>query len=402
MGRSSWVYSLRREALIQVSMEFGLKASGTVEELRKELVVFINQPDQKESVIARLEELEQQYSRAASPLPQGAGGGAPSATDGAGGQNLTVPPLPPPPGPLLSTTTSPPPPPGPTDTTLTTRYVTPAASPLSTPGMLYASVIDTVRRWSLKYDGGKDPIGFIERVEELVEVYGLECNMMPRTMPELLRDGALMWFRNNNQHWHTWAAFRADFLAFFLPPRYFEDLDDDIRKRQQKARESFKDYVIAMQNMMRHANYTRERQLDRIFRNAHVDYQMYIRRKDFTNLDELIKMAEEYEGLRANHPEVSQNHRDNRQQASRRDDRTRQVVHNEQQVRINPRTACRRCGQDGHGFRFCQNPSVLFCWECGQLGIRTRDCCRRRSENSNGPRQQQGVTAAQNQQPLPQ
>ncbi|CAD7011401.1 unnamed protein product [Ceratitis capitata] len=30
----------------------------------------------------------------------------------------------------------------------------------------YATIMDRVRKWGFRYDGGKDPLGFIERVEE--------------------------------------------------------------------------------------------------------------------------------------------------------------------------------------------------------------------------------------------
>ena len=266
----------------------------------------------------------------------------------------------------------------------------------------YSTVIDIVRKWSFRFEGGKDPISFVERVEELAEVYGLNKDLLPRTMPELLKEGALLWYRNNNRQWQTWKGFKDDFLKFFLPPRYFEGLDDEIRRRQQKPRESFKDFVIALQNMMRHAGYSPEQQVDRIFRNCLVDYQMYIRRRDFNSLGELIQMAEDFEVIRSSHPEVSREHQNSRQ-TQHRGDRTHQVVPVvENKAPINPMTACRRCGKEGHYYRFCQNESVLFCWQCGRRGVRTRECCRRIAGNSRGPRQQQGENAARNNQPLPQ
>ncbi|KAI8115687.1 Polyprotein P3 [Lucilia cuprina] len=138
-------------------------------------------------------------------------------------------------------------------------------------------------KWSFRFDGGKDPLSFMERVKEMTEV--------------------------------------QDFLAFFLPPRYFEELGDQIRKRQQKPRETFRNYVIEMQDMMQH---------------------LYIWRNDFKTLDELIKMDENYEVIRANHPEVGHEYRENRQTGPRRDDRTRQVLTSDEAPAINPATACRR------------------------------------------------------------
>uniref|UniRef100_W8BYB2 Uncharacterized protein n=1 Tax=Ceratitis capitata TaxID=7213 RepID=W8BYB2_CERCA len=36
---------------------------------------------------------------------------------------------------------------------------------------LYATIIDRVRKWEFHYDGGKYPLGFIERVEEFTDSY---------------------------------------------------------------------------------------------------------------------------------------------------------------------------------------------------------------------------------------
>lgn len=153
-------------------------------------------------------------------------------------------------------------------------------------------VIDRVRKWGIRYDGGKDPFTFIERVEEM---YGVDKNLLPNAMPELCKDRALIWFRNNNKHWETWESFKSEFLAFFLPGRYFEKLEDDIRRSCQRPREMFKDYFIALQNLMRHSDMTDTQKLERIYRNAHPNYLWYIR--DFSNLSDLLALADDLEGI---------------------------------------------------------------------------------------------------------
>ncbi|XP_065368773.1 uncharacterized protein LOC135961204 [Calliphora vicina] len=298
MVRTSWVYLLRKEELSQYLEEFALEATGSVEEMRRRLTTFIT-GEHKDKTLARLEELESRHSRSATPtaleLP----------TVSFGGRS--------PQQPILS--------------------------PGTASSQRAANHTPQMSLWSFRFDGGKDPLSFMERVEEMAEVYELNTDMLPRTMPELLKDSALLWFRNNIRHWQSWVTFRQDFLAFFLPPCYFEELGDQIRKRQQKPRETFRNYVIEMQDMMRHAGYSKDEQVERIFRNCAVDYQLYIRRNDFKTLDELIKMAENYEVIRANHPEVGREYRENHQTGPRRDDRTRQVLTSDEAPAINPATA---------------------------------------------------------------
>lgn len=173
-------------------------------------------------------------------------------------------------------------------------------------GLVTAPVIDQVRKWSVKYEGGRDPLAFVERLEELAEVYMVNIDLLPKIMPEVLCNTALQWYRNNNEHWDNWADFKQDFLRFFLPARYFERLEDDIRQRRQHAREKYKDYVLAIQTLMRHAGYSSEQRLERIFRNSHPDYLLYIRRRDFSSLTELLTLAEDYEGIHEGHRRTSE------------------------------------------------------------------------------------------------
>ncbi|KAI8116934.1 hypothetical protein CVS40_11088 [Lucilia cuprina] len=37
-------------------------------------------------------------------------------------------------------------------------------------------VIELVRKWGLKFDGSKDPLGFIEPVEELAKMYNTDLD----------------------------------------------------------------------------------------------------------------------------------------------------------------------------------------------------------------------------------
>jgi len=80
--------------------------------------------------------------------------------------------------------------------------------------------------------------------------------MIPRAMPELLKERALKWFIANNKQWKTWAEFIDNFHTYFLPRDFFTRLTDQVRQRKQGFSESFKDYMIDMQTMVRPLNYS--------------------------------------------------------------------------------------------------------------------------------------------------
>uniref|UniRef100_A0A1A9ZGC0 Retrotrans_gag domain-containing protein n=1 Tax=Glossina pallidipes TaxID=7398 RepID=A0A1A9ZGC0_GLOPL len=116
-------------------------------------------------------------------------------------------------------------------------------------------------------------------------------------MVVMLRDRALTWYRSNKQHWTSWEKFRADFTRLFLPPRHLDRLEDEIRRRTRRPREKFQDYVLALQELMRHTLMSEGQQLERIYTNAQPEYLWYIRRRDFNRLAELMELASDLEAI---------------------------------------------------------------------------------------------------------
>jgi len=75
-------------------------------------------------------------------------------------------------------------------------------------------------------------------------------------MPALLKGRALKWFIANNKQWRTWSEFIESFHTYFLPRVFFTRLADQVRQRKQGFSESFKDYMIDMQTMVRPLSYS--------------------------------------------------------------------------------------------------------------------------------------------------
>ena len=382
MGKKSWIYYANKDDLVAYAIEFGLDETGSIDDLRKRMSQFITEGDFSSEVELRLTELEIKHvqirrSRNTSPVTDL----TVETTDSEEEQKerLEVPKQ-------KSRTTTP------TRSAMDEtqwqiealrqqlhelNIATTRTEIENVTKQLHREVpnknvnkIDQVRKWQLKYTGNTDALAFIERVEELAEVYDITCDILPKMMSELLTEKALTWFRNNREPNQKWDAFKKDFLKYFLPPRYHERLEDKIRQTYQKPNEAVKDYALTMQEMMRHTNLDKSQQLERIYYNMLAEYQLYIKRKDFTSLTELLTLAEDYEIIRKRN--------------------TSQVyMVNEEDHPRNPSTArlrCRNCGQQGHWANECRNRRKLFCWDCGQQGLRTIDCCRKaHTGNDQGP-----------------
>lgn len=247
-----------------------------------------------------------------------------------------------------------------------------AASPIGTSDISrgveqnQSEVCDKVRKWGIKYDGGKDPLGFLERIEELATCYAISRNTLLNFMPEMFKGDALSWYRNNRKNWKCYNDFVDDFKLFFLPVRFFETLDDEIRNRGQHGNESFVDYVTAIQSLMRWSNLSEKDQLERIFRNCRAEYKVYIKRREFTKLRELIILAQELESIRTE--ETTQKKKSRQAPPA--------------VAAITQNMVCFRCGETGHMRSSCVKPQIIFCWDCGKRGVKTIECCRKAMGNS--------------------
>jgi len=121
--------------------------------------------------------------------------------------------------------------------------------------------------------------------------------MIPRAMQELLKGKTLQWFIANNTQWRTWAEFIESFHTYFLPRDFFTRQADQVRQRKQGFSESFKDYMIDMQTMLRPLNYSTKETLRVIKENCTPSLRIFSGAYKVSDLDTLMIIANEYEEL---------------------------------------------------------------------------------------------------------
>jgi hypothetical protein len=216
-----------------------------------------------------------------------------------------------------------------------------------------------IRKWGCHFDG-KDPISFLERLEELQAEYGFTDAQLLRGLPELLRGEALLWYRNNRDAWNDWPAFIDEFRDYYLPRRYFAKLKREIQARTQGTDEPYRKYATDLLTMMRRAGgYDKDDQLDQLYDNIQPRYKLYVRRDGLRRPTDLLRQAEEFE-------EISAQCRD-RAATPKPSASTATVAYDKNEC-------CWRCKQRGHTRFDCRRIAKKFCSQCGKDGVYTRDC----------------------------
>lgn len=239
--------------------------------------------------------------------------------------------------------------------------------------------VEQIRKWNVTYDGSKNLLEFLERVEELSATYGIPDDEFVSSVPMLLREKAILWYRNNRRTWRTWTEFKDDICDYFLPVDIQRQLEEDIRNRTQGPKENARDSVTALQTLIRrYGRMSIHSELDRVYNNLRPEYRRYIRRREVKSVNELIRLASEYEMMLVQEkmyksPPSTITESENLKPKEIRKNFLAGIRNkiNSPYVR---NECCWRCGQRGHRRIECRNPAKLFCSWCGQLDTINVNC----------------------------
>lgn len=338
-ARVGWIYLLKKGELTAELQKFVLPDTGTVDEMRRRLVLFL-----KEGIRPTIE---------------------PTAK----AQSDTPPP------------------------------VAGTSTPITTPISVGPTSLD-IHRWGIQFNGKGDAPAFLERIEEIITAEKIQPERLLPFMPQLLQGEAALWFRNNRAAFITWAAFVKGFRITYFPLRYQEDLEMLISRRRQQPTEPISTYTADLQTLMRrHGGLTDEQQMTWLYRNLLPEFRQQIRRTDFSDSFSFLRIAREVEELKT---EIEMTRRQQTNIEARNykatlvNSRPTTYVANvpknpperrwPEKPNINPvqsRTSqmslqtdviCWRCGEAGHYRNTCTGTPKLFCSRCGRKDTLSRDC----------------------------
>lgn len=260
-------------------------------------------------------------------------------------------------------------------------------NPANIQGETGINACESIRKWQLVYDGRTDAVSFLERIEELQECYRLTDAQLLLSLPVLLRGNALLWYRNSRTSWTTWHDFLDAFRRQYLPPQQQLQTEEDVRTRTQQENESFKDFAVALQTLLRRAGISSPAAVfDRMYRNMHPKYKIHIRRNSVSTMVELMDAASDLELAWEEQRKLSSTVSKPKPRETNSFSRpppmkttpapeTRQSPPPPFMAKIPIFTdTCWKCGRRGHTSKICRGPSILFCSRCGRRGIMSRSC----------------------------
>ncbi|XP_032690132.1 activity-regulated cytoskeleton associated protein 1-like [Odontomachus brunneus] len=179
-------------------------------------------------------------------------------------------------------------------------------------------------------------------------------------LPELLRNDALLWYRNHRASWTHWDDFIRAFREQYLPRRYRAQLVRELQHRRRLEGEPYAKYATAVLTLMRRAGRLEvDEQVEQLYEGLLPEYKLHVRRDDVRTLAELGSRTAEFKAITASGSTL------------RPPERPR---HPTLAAAYNRRECCWRCKERGHTRTNCRRPARKFCSECGKDGILTREC----------------------------
>ncbi|XP_062699094.1 uncharacterized protein LOC134284305 [Aedes albopictus] len=273
-----------------------------------------------------------------------------------------------------------------------------------------------IEKWKLRCTGEPRsmPIeNFLYKAKKLADREGVSMEILLRDIHMLLEGAASDWFFTFVDELDTWDVFETNIVYRFGNPNKDQGIRTKIHERKQQRGESFIAFVTEIEklNKMLSRPLSARRKFEIVWDNMRQHYRSKISIVEVNDLQHLTRLnyridaadpqlqyqtgempgrrpinqieAEDtdYDSDRsATVNEIRRRfNRDGRQRPNdNREERNRQQNDAGQQAgngnQAVPPMACWNCQTQGHGWRQCNRPKVVFCYGCGSLGRTTRTC----------------------------
>lgn len=241
-----------------------------------------------------------------------------------------------------------------------------------------AKVMDQMRKWNCHFDG-KDLYSFLERVKELQRAYNFSDEEILRGYPELLRGDAQLWHRNYATNITTLEALEQEMRNFYLSPGELRDLDLQINNRKQEAHETIRAFTNTVMTLMRRrGGFTEEKQIEIIYYNMRAEYRLHVSRESIIKTTDIIQKVEAYLKSKIEFENENKINSNSQLKENTQGQHTINTPARPSKVKLSTiydrARCCWRCKEQGHDRFNCKNKSKKFCSYCGKDGVFTYNC----------------------------
>jgi len=254
-----------------------------------------------------------------------------------------------------------------------------------------------VYKWGLKFngEGSVSVAAFLERAEELRRARGVSCQELYESAVDLFSGTALMWYRSACRRISSWEQLKEELKHVFQSADYDDRLHQEILHRTQGDTESLDLYLAAMDGLFGRLSVplSEEIKLERILKNMNTYLQDKLCMFNINTRDELQQLGRKAEvgklrssTLQPPPKPTGVMEPDLACYSGRRKivQGTVSYLQNNQKTPPPARKSimkCWNCGEENHAFRDCRKEKKIFCYGCGQPGVRKSSCPKCGSKN---------------------
>lgn len=262
-----------------------------------------------------------------------------------------------------------------------------------------------VEKWKLRFTGEPRSAmtveNFLYKAKKLAEREGVTKGILLRDVHMLLEGAASDWFFTFVDDLITWEAFETSISYRFGNPNKDQGIRSKIHERKQLRGEPFIAFVTEIEKLNRLLSkpLSNRRKFEVIWDNMRQHYRSKISIVEVNDLQQLTKLnyridaadpqlqfqnTEGTSGFQRHHLDAGGSDYDSDQSVNAINTRvnrsfpqaTRQTAEQPTRTTQNSSTAlnCWNCQGQGHGWRQCSRPKVVFCYGCGNLGRTIRSC----------------------------